>query len=470
MNDDNRALRSGLWYFISHFLARGISYITVAIFTRILTKGEYGIYSNYTSILAVLTIIVTLNLSPTIFSARYDYSKSFDNYIFNILTLSSLSVICWAILLNIFWVDLECFFGISRTYLNIMIIYLFFFPAVDLYQARERFCFEYKKTALISIIISFGGFLLPLLFSLFIVNKLTAIIFGMSATTIVLGGILYIFEGLKITHLDFGCYKYALKICLPYIPHALSLTVLNSTDRLMITFFCVSEETALYSLAYNCGSIMILFLVAMNMAYGPWLAEKLANGEYDRIRLFASRYINCFFVCGVGIMLVAPEILLILGGRTYIEAIYVILPVALGCICQFLYTMFVNVEQFKKKTIGMALASVSAALLNMILNYVFIPRFGYTAAAYTTLAGYLWLLLIHMALVAKLGYAKVYSYRKVLSTVGMGFAAAAGCVFLYGYTVIRYMVLILYISVLLIVVRRKMKCRGIFLSDLLKSE
>ena len=70
-----------------------------------------------------------------------------------------------------------------------------------------------------------------------------------------------------------------------------------------------------------------------------------------------------------------------------------------------------NIEQYKKKTVGMAIASISAAGLNYLLNMIFIPKFGYIAAAYTTLASFLWLMLIHMFLVYRIGYANDYDQR-----------------------------------------------------------
>ena len=79
-------------------------------------------------------------------------------------------------------------------------------------------------------------------------------------------------------------------------------------------------------------------------------------------------------------------------------------PVAMGCVCQFMYTLYVNIEQYKKKTVGMAIASVTAALINYALNALFIPKYGYIAAAYTTLFGYLVLFIIHMLIVKSLGF------------------------------------------------------------------
>ena len=150
-------------------------------------------------------------------------------------------------------------------------------------------------------------------------------------------------------------------------------------------------------------------------------------------------------------MLITPEILFIMGGKSYQEAIYVMPPVAFGCVCQFLYTMFVNIEQFEKKTVGMAFASVSAAVVNYALNRLFIPRYGYIAAAYTTLVSFLWLLLVHMLLVKKLGYSSLYPVKFIFVVLaGMIFYTAV-VNYLYMITSVRYVMVlgygILFISI-----------------------
>ena len=150
-------------------------------------------------------------------------------------------------------------------------------------------------------------------------------------------------------------------------------------------------------------------------------------------------------------MLISPEILLIIGGKSYLEARYVMTPVTMGCVCQFLYTMFVNIEQFKKKTVGMAIASAIAAITNFGLNNLFIPRFGYLAAAYTTLAGYFLLLIMHMFLVYRLNFAKAYSYKLVLLSVAVGCICMGIITFLYDYTIVRYIVFLIYLIAVIIV-------------------
>ena len=116
----------------------------------------------------------------------------------------------------------------------------------------------------------------------------------------------------------------------------------------------------------------------------------------------------------------------------------------MGCVCQFLYTMFVNIEQFKKKTVGMAVASMIAACVNLILNYIFIPRIGYLAAAYTTLVGYVCLLGIHMYLVKRLGLQDVYSYKFVLIVLIVGICITIAVSILYSTLIARYIVIAFY--------------------------
>ena len=131
------------------------------------------------------------------------------------------------------------------------------------------------------------------------------------------------------------------------------------------------------------------------------------------------------------------------------QAIYVLAPVSMGCVCQFLYTMFVNVEQYKKKTGGMAIGSAVAAVANFVLNLIFIPRFGYLAAAYTTLAGYIILLLIHMLLVKIIGLKDIYDYKFIGIIVITGIVIMMLITFLYSYNFLRYLVICIYFCVLL---------------------
>ena len=455
-NDTNlTALKSGMWYTASNFLVKSIGFLTVPLFSRLLTHEEFGLFNNFTSWLSILSIIVTMNLGASFISARYDFEKKFDEYILSVLILSSVVSAASAFLLNICFGLFAESFGLGRFYLNCIFLYLFFLPAVEMFQARERYFFRYKLSVAISLIVSLGTAAVSVLFVYLFRDKLEGRILGFIVPTILVGMVLYaliVKNGKRITT---KYWKYAIVICLPFIPHMLSMTFLNQVDRIMITRICGAADNALYSLAYSCGAIISVLVTSLNTAFSPWLGQKLHEKKYDEINSFSRKYILLFFGLAVGIMVFAPEILLIMGGRSYYGSLYVMPPVACGCICQFLYTMFVNVEQFSKKTIGMAFASSSAALLNYVLNLIFIPRYGFVAAAYTTLVGFLWLLIVHMWLVKKYGFQMVYPYRFIIAAVIAALLLTLGINVLYHFTAVRILSGVVYLIVVGVVLYRK---------------
>lgn len=448
---NKKALKSGFWYTFSSFLLKGISFITVPIFTRLLTLDEFGQFNNYNSWLQIVTIFVTLCLQVTLVSAKYDFEKEFDEYVLSMFALSAVSVFFWTFLANVFKNFFVNFTDLSMMYINCMFVYLFFEAAFNLFQARERFLYKYKINVALSVLNAIGNALLSVLLVLTMSNRLNGRIFGSIISTIIIGFFIIVFFIKKGKKVDTSYWKYALKIVIPYIPHSISLILLSSMDRIMITKICGTTDTALYGLAYSCSLLLMIFVNSFNNAYVPWFADNLKEKKYDEIKKVSKYYILIFLYLSIGMLLIIPEALMIVGGKKYIEAKYVLAPVSLGCIYQFLYTLFVNVEQIEKKTKYMAFATVSAAVLNYILNYIFIRKFGYIAAAYTTVICYLWLLIIHMVIVRKLGYKDVYSYKFIIVISVISLLADIIISILYLNNIIRLTVIIGYMVISILI-------------------
>ena len=115
------------------------------------------------------------------------------------------------------------------------------------------------------------------------------------------------------------------------------------------------------------------------------------------------------------------------AGNNYLDAIYVIPPIAASIFFIFLYSLFSIIEYYYQKTALIALATSVCALLNLLLNYFCINIYGYYAAGYTTLICYIALAFFHYVfykrILRKLGYNKdlfdikivIYSSFSVIS-------------------------------------------------------
>ncbi|MBO7426496.1 MAG: oligosaccharide flippase family protein [Clostridiales bacterium] len=436
---EGKALKAGAWYTISNFLMRSIGIITTPIFGNLLTRGEFGAYNNFTTWLGILTICITLNLDSTFISARYDFEDTFDEYILSVLGLSTISSIVSIFVLNLIFPLVQPILHIDRFFLNCILVYLVFLPAVNMFQARERYYYKYKMSVVLSFIVSIGTALLSVLLVVNMDDRLTGRVIGSVIPTIIVGIVLYIvIMNLGGRSFKRKYWKYAIKVCLPFIPHLLSMSLLNSMDKSMITNICGEEANGLYSMAYTCGSLVSILIISLNSAFAPWLGQKLHEKNYADVRAFSKKYILIFVAIAILMMFFAPEILFIIGGGPkYLDSLYVMPPVACGCIFQFMYTMFVNVEQFSKKTVAMAIASASAALLNFVLNMIFIPQYGYIAAAYTTLAGFAWLLAAHMLIVRFYKMNEVYPYKLIALVAVVSISITIVINQLYDFPVLR---------------------------------
>lgn len=453
----SKAFKSAFWYTGSNLLVKALGFITIPIFTRLLTHAEFGVYNNYLSWLAVMTIVVTLSLDATLISAKRDYPNDLRNYTFSMVVLSQISAVIWLVLSNSFMSLLETVSALDAIYVNCIFVYLLFLPAITLVQTWERFIYRYKVTVALSLAMSIGIALLSVALALLMPNHLEGVIVGRTIPVVLLGGSIFLWFIVKKSVINVSYWRYALPIAWPFIPHLLAMTLLGAMNKIFIIQMCGADANALYSLAYSCGLIVALFVTSLNSAFSPWLGDKLTERNYDRIRRVSRPYIVLFAIFAFISTLIAPEVLLLMGGASYLPAMYVIPPIAMGCVFQFVYCMYVNVEQYEKKTKGMALASLSAAALNALLDIIFIPMFGYMAAAWATAISYGWLMIAHMLLVRRMRLSFVYDWKFNIVFCALICICIGFCMVLYDVPVVRWTLTFLLVLALVILIWSKRK-------------
>lgn len=409
-------VKAGIWYTLSSFLTKGIVFITTPIFTRILTGEEFGEYCNFVAWAGIVTIIASMEMHATVNRARYDF-ENIDGYLSSVaLTGTITTCVMWTIVQ--LFPDFFChILSMENKWVNLLFLTTLVSPALTLFQAKNRIKYQYKTF----VFLSFGSVFLSTFVSLLLVflmsNKLTARIYGQYGTIFFIDICVYFYIILKGHQFKLSECKYAIIICIPTIPHLLSMYILNQSDRIMIKQFCGATETAYYSLAYSCAMIPMMLAQATNIAWSPWSSEMIYGGNFEKVKRVSYYYILFFYSILINIFLLGPEIIFILGGEGYVSSIDVMPPVVMGAAFQFLYGLYVGLEQFAKKTVGMAIASVSVAVINVLLNWVMIPRYGYVAAGYTSLISYACLLAIHYFLATKTNYINAYDTKFVFISV-----------------------------------------------------
>lgn len=460
----NSFIKVGAIYTLSNVIVKGIAFLTTPLFTRLMSQSEYGEFNSIASWVNIISVVVTLNLYSSINRAKYDYESTIDKYMSSILILGAVfSGISWTIIeynINFF----ERIFLMDRIYIRSIMLYASLSPVIQTLLAKYRMFNEYKKVIILTWITLLTSTVSSLILVIIMENKLLGRVIGnyvlISIISIALG-LLIIVRGrsFSLKH----C-VYALTLAVPLIPHELSGILLSSSDRIIIGQLCGAEEAALYSLASTVGMIITVLLSSLNQAWVPWFYDNIYRKNTNIIQKVSKWYIRLFMVGCIGLMLVGPELIMIFGGKSYMSAVYVIPPICMAVGLQFIYTLYVNIEFYMKKTSTISIATVLATIVNILLNYIMIPIFGYIAAAYTTVAGYMLMAIFHyFAVYQKTPYGHLYDKRDIVACILLLGAAIGVSMMLYNHIIIRYIIILLYIiGIMLKVYKNKSEIKKIF--------
>ena len=119
--------KSGLWFTVCNIITKGIGFFTTPIFTRLLTKGEFGDFNNFITWTGIIVLITSLNLGSSLISARYDFKDDLDSYVASMISLGAISTLLWLLLFLIFLNTVEEVTLLNRTEIHAMFLYLFFY-------------------------------------------------------------------------------------------------------------------------------------------------------------------------------------------------------------------------------------------------------------------------------------------------------------------------------------------------------
>ncbi len=438
--DGEKAVRSGFWYVISNVLIRGVGIITAPVYTRLLTTAETGYANNFNNYVSIFSVITGLCLIYSVGRAKLDFKEDFDKYMSAIQTCSSAFGLILLILIMLFFPAGGTFLQFPRLVVFILFLYLTFFPSIDYMQYKYRFEYRYRENIAISVILTVSTVILTILLLLYMPGEKGFLkILG----TVIPGGLIAMWCYVNLvargkTLFNREYWLYALRIGLPMIPHGLSMILLSRIDVSMISEIHGFSAVGLYTSGYTIGTLLMFVTNAVGQAWLPYFNERLYNGDTAEIR--DKNALMMIAGCALTLIFIgaAPLAVKILFAKSYWDAMWVVPPVALGTLCQYFYTNYVNLELFHKKTFLIALNSCIAAVINIGLNAYFIPRYGYIAAAYTTLAGYFILNILHFLTVRLILKENIYSdglyFLMLILTCVLGVLMAC----LYPYPVIRY--------------------------------
>jgi len=441
------AAKSSLVFALSSFILKGIAFLTTPIFTRIIDPAHYGIVATYNSWMTIIEVFALLSLtSAGVFNVGMnDYKERRSEYISSILTLCNLFTLLVFGVLFAAQAIVGTDFILPADLLLVMLIYFIFSPAMVFWVTRQRYEYKYKAAFFVSIGSTLVSQLISVLCILFIEgNPASVKIWSSNLAALIFQVPIYVMllaRGKKLV--DFKLWKSVLIFAIPILPHYLAQHVMIGASNIMLKNLYSEESAAIYSVVSNISVIATILWGAVNASLIPYTYEKLNDKKYKDLNAVVLPILLAYAVVCVGVTLIAPEVLMILAPKEYYSGIYAVPAVVGVAFLSAFYNIYANVEFYHKKSGGIAISTIVSAVVNVGLNFLLIPKYGFIAAAYCTLAANVVLIIMHYFAYRRCQKERVYNDKLILLLAIGCLAICLACNLLYINNIVRYVVITL---------------------------
>jgi O-antigen/teichoic acid export membrane protein len=382
-------------YSITILLQKGINFLLIPILTIYLTPSDYGIISVVTTINAFLNVFYLFGLNGSLNRFFYEYkenNKKIEKLFGTIITFVLINSFVLTALLLIFheWTldlilnEIEFF-----PFMILGLISILFSPVFIIYQSSlqaRQLSSNYAKNN-----IAFFFLNIILLIISVVILKMGAL--GVLGALGITNFCFFIFTILRFENdLKFGIQKAilikVLKYSIPILPHSLSGVVTGLIDRIIINNLLSSALVGIYSIGNNFGSIVFMFAQGINQAFVPWFNQKVKKGDLTQISDLSKILVLFYSLLALSLSLFGKEIIELITPNSYHESWKVIPFISFAFVYHGVYYFFAGPLFYDIDGRGNRLipfSTVSAALINILLNVFLIPIWGIIGASIATL-------------------------------------------------------------------------------------
>ena len=391
-------------YFLCSLIQRGFSVLATPIFTRLMTPEEYGKYNIFYSWYEIFGVFVSMRIFYGCYSqgiVKFEADK--ERFTASMQGLSFALVAVWMIVMRLFNSAFTNLTQLPSGQLTLMLILIWTSGVFSYWSTYQRTQMRVRALIILTITAAFFKQGAGVLAVMRMEDRVTGRILSWVIVEVVLYSGLFIRQIWKGRSFFDGKYwKYAVCFAFPLIPHYLSQTILASSDRIMIERLAGSDAAGIYSLGYMVSLGMQIVNTALIHTLEPTVYRKIRDGKAGELRSIGILSMGVVAAADLLLICLAPELVRLFAPSAYAEAVDIIAPVTASVFIMYMYTLFAEFEFYYEKKWTITLTTSLAAILNIALNALCIPRFGWKAAAYTTLISYLCYTFLHYRMMCRI--------------------------------------------------------------------
>lgn len=383
-------------YSFTTLLQKGASFFLLPLYTAFLTPEDYGIVNVVTSVSSFMAVLIMMALNGA--ATRFHYKNTEESYrkvlwgtITSIVFVSSLG---WgAVFFTLHRLLVDPFIGEIDFYPYAVIglantiitpLYLLFQSYL---QARQE-AFHYSINTFSHFLVQVG--LAIVFIAIYKMGAVGMLLANVTTSLIFFLYVLLVYIPQIKIGIDKGVARESFKYSLPLLPHQISIWSAGTIDRLFLNGYKGKGVTGIYSVGQQFGSVVGTIAFSVNQAFVPWFFQMIEKGEegfrkIEQMGLFA---VIGYSLIAFAISLFAPEILRIMVSEGFRDAWQIIPLLCFAFVFHGVYFFFINIL-FVKDTGWVFIVTLSAMIVDIVLNIILVPIWGVWGCGIACLMTYL---------------------------------------------------------------------------------
>ena len=387
MNQKKQLMKNTIIIAIGKLSTQIISYLLLPLYTSKLDPSEYGNYDFICTLSIFLCPIITLLMEESMFRYLIDANSKVERK--KIITQTIIYTFAGTVVFTVL-ASLIMGFGTDYTpmYITAIITFVISNILIGLSNALSRGLGKIKLYSISNFILGISTIILNIVFILALKAGAEGLLWANTIanafTAIVIFGILKLPK--YIGKIDKPLMKDMIKYSVPLVPNSISWSIINMSDRIILTQMVSSAANGIYAMANKFPNIINVlygyFYTAWKESAAKIVREDNKNQYYNSIYHDAKRFLYAITICLIAVMPFAFPIFI---NEAYEEA-YVYIPIVM------IATYYSNLSSFYggifsayKDTKIMGTTTIVAAVINLVIDLLLVSTLKIYAACFSTL-------------------------------------------------------------------------------------
>ena len=415
---------------IGTFGSKLLVFLLMPLYTALLSPSQYGTAELITGTANLIMPFACVGITNGIF--RFAAEKGTDREgVFSSGMVLLGAGLCGTVLLGAVAL---CIGAAWRTEILLVVLYVL---AADLQAVCAQYVRAVDRTRLFAVqgilntLVTVGFNILFLMaFDLGVTGYVLSTVVGNLLTTAFLVVSARLWRVFRLSHVSRTAMRELFRFSLPMVPTTICWLITDLSDRYLVSWFCGEAVNGVYSAAYKIPTIVNLVSGIFMQAWQFSAVVQSADGE-ECSRFYSQvfrGFLSVIFIGSGGLILLSPWLCRLLLNSAYYEAWRYMPTLLCSAALESVVSFLASVYMVRKKSMHSFLTAVAGTGLNLLLNFLFIPRTGTfggaLGAAIATLIGYAAVWVLRMADVPRLLRFRLYLPRQLCS-LALLLAAAA---------------------------------------------